>query len=70
MSDKNAFFICARTLAAFHGLLAYHSHHRQREKDHLQTIAVMLQLVHPTRPTWRLLGDDWLTWMDEGSGRV
>jgi len=30
----------------------------------------MLQLMRPACPHWRLLGDDWLTRMDEGSRRV
>src|SRR5262249_23625988 len=36
----------------------------------LQPIAVMLQLVRPARPRRRLLGDDWLAWMDEGGRRI
>jgi hypothetical protein len=30
----------------------------------------MLQLVRPARSTWRLLGDDWLTRMNESGRRV
>ena len=48
-----------------------------REKSHatvanvdLQPIAVMLQLVRPTRPHRILLGDDWLAGMDESGRRV
>jgi hypothetical protein len=36
----------------------------------LQPIAVMLQLMRPAWPGWRLLGHDRLTRMDEGSRRV
>jgi hypothetical protein len=36
----------------------------------LKPIAVVLQLVRPTRPAWRLLGDDWLTRMNEGGRRI
>src|SRR5262245_24339922 len=36
----------------------------------LQPIAVMLQLVRPTRTGWRFLGDSRLTRMDESGGRV
>src|SRR5262249_32927956 len=36
----------------------------------LEAIAVMLQLVRPARSTRWLLGDDWLTRMNESSGRV
>src|SRR5215471_11938357 len=36
----------------------------------LQTIAVMLQLMRPTRTCWRFLGDSRLTGMDESSRRV
>src|SRR5262245_33290647 len=35
----------------------------------LQPIAVMFQLMRPARAGWRLLGDDWLTRMDESSRR-
>jgi hypothetical protein len=36
----------------------------------VQPISVMLQLVRPTRPDRRLLGDDWLAGMDESGRRV
>jgi hypothetical protein len=36
----------------------------------LQPIAVMLELVRPARPTWRLLGDDRLARMNEGGRRI
>jgi hypothetical protein len=36
----------------------------------LKPIAVMLQLVRPGRPRWRLFGHDWLAWMDESGKRV
>src|SRR4029450_1578238 len=36
----------------------------------LQPITVMLQLMRPTRPVWRPLGDDWLARMNESGGRV
>ena len=34
----------------------------------LQPVAVVLQLVRPTRSRWGLLGDDWLARMNEGGG--
>jgi hypothetical protein len=36
----------------------------------LQPIAIMLQLVRPTRTGRRFLSDDWLTRMDESSRRI
>jgi hypothetical protein len=36
----------------------------------LEPIAVMLQFVRPTRPGGWLLGDDWLTRMNESGRRV
>jgi hypothetical protein len=36
----------------------------------LQSVAVMLQLMRPAWPGWGLLGDDWLTRMNESGGRV
>ena len=36
----------------------------------LQPIAVVLQLVHPARTSWGLLGDDWLARMNENGARV
>jgi hypothetical protein len=36
----------------------------------LQPVAVMLQLMRPARPRGRLLGDDWLTRMNENGRRV
>ena len=35
-----------------------------------QPIAVMFQLVRPAWSGWGLLGDDWLTRIDEGSRRA
>src|SRR5262249_1769788 len=35
-----------------------------------QAIAVMLQLVRPTRTAWRLLGDGWLARINESGRRV
>jgi len=37
---------------------------------HLQPVAIVLQFVDPTGPGWGLLGDDWLTPMNESGGRV
>jgi hypothetical protein len=31
----------------------------------LQPVAIVLQLMRPARPGWGLLGNDWLTRMDE-----
>src|SRR5262245_18208444 len=36
----------------------------------LQPIAVVLQLMRPAWSSWRLLGNDWLAWMNESSGRI
>jgi hypothetical protein len=36
----------------------------------LKPIAIMLQFVRPARSSWRLLGDDWLTRMDESNRRI
>src|SRR5512138_3815923 len=36
----------------------------------LQSIAVMLEFVRPAGTAGRLLGDDWLTRMDESSRRI
>jgi hypothetical protein len=36
----------------------------------LKPIAVMLQLMRPARASWGLLGDDWLTRMDESGRRI
>jgi hypothetical protein len=36
----------------------------------LQPVAIMLQFVRVARPGGRLLGDDWLTGMDESGWRV
>jgi hypothetical protein len=33
-------------------------------------IAIMLQFVRPARTDWRLLGDGWLTRMNESGGRI
>ena len=36
----------------------------------LEPVAVMLQLMRPARSCWGLLGDDWLTRMDETAGAL
>jgi len=36
----------------------------------LKPIAIVLQLMRPARAAWWLLGDDWLTGMDESGGRI
>jgi hypothetical protein len=39
-------------------------------QEHLKPIAIMFQFVRPARPRGRLLGDDWLTGMNESGWRV
>ena len=36
----------------------------------LKPLAIMLQFVRPARASWGLLGDDWLTRMNESGRRV
>src|SRR5262245_25528598 len=68
--DASSFLYDARVALRPLGAIHREQAHPTIAYVYLQAIAVMLQLVHPTRPNWRLFGDDWLTRMNESGRRV
>src|SRR4029450_8548405 len=68
--DASSFLYNARVALRPVGAIHREQAHTTIANMDLQPIAVMLQFLPPTRPTWRLLGDDWLTRMNESGRRV